>query len=64
MGNESSRKSPPALIDTASAIGAGKLADLAVFDRDLLACTDDELLTARVLFTIVGGRVAYEVKDR
>jgi len=40
-------------------VAAGKLADFTVFDRDLLTCPEDELLRARVLLTVVGGRVAY-----
>jgi len=41
-----------------------KLADLTCFDRDLLACHRRRAVDGRVLFTIVGGRVAYEAKDR
>ncbi|HVS13500.1 MAG TPA: amidohydrolase [Thermoanaerobaculia bacterium] len=40
-------------------IEAGKLGDLAVLDRDLLAIEPDELLEARVLYTVVGGRVVF-----
>jgi hypothetical protein len=38
----------------------GKLADLVVLDRDVLARPARELREARVLLTIVGGRVVYE----
>ena len=41
-------------------ITPGRLADLTIVDRDLLTCTDDELLQARVKLTIVGGVVVYE----
>ena len=41
-------------------IEAGKLADLALIDRDPTAVEDDELLEARVRLTIVGGRVVWE----
>lgn len=37
-----------------------KVADLTVFDRDLRTCSDDELLTAKVLLTVVGGQVVYD----
>jgi predicted amidohydrolase YtcJ len=46
------------------AIAAGKLADLTVFDRNLLTCSDDELRTAKVLLTIVGGRVVYDGRGK
>lgn len=41
-------------------IERGKVADLTVFDRDLRTCSDDELLTAKVLLTVVGGQVVYD----
>ena len=37
-------------------IEAGKLADLILVDRDPLTCTDENLRTTRVLWTMVGGR--------
>jgi predicted amidohydrolase YtcJ len=40
-------------------LAPGKLADMAVLSRDILKCADDEILTTRVLHTIVGGKVAY-----
>ena len=46
-------------------ITVGKLADLAVFDRNLIEVAKKnpaELLTAKVRYTIVGGRVVYESK--
>ena len=45
-------------------IEAGKLADFTVFDRNLLTCGDDDLLTAKVLLTIVGGRVVYDGRGK
>ncbi len=42
---------------------AGKLADIAVFDADLMAVgrtAPTKLLEAKVLYTIVGGRVVYQ----
>jgi predicted amidohydrolase YtcJ len=41
----------------------GKLADVVVLSRDILAVPDDEIRSARVLFTIVGGRVAYRAEE-
>ena len=46
--------------DTKGSIETGKLADMIVLDRDLLNCTDEELLSTRVLTTIVNGKVRYE----
>lgn len=40
-------------------IAPGKLADLAVLSRDILAVPDDQIREARVDLTVVGGRVAY-----
>jgi predicted amidohydrolase YtcJ len=48
--------------DTGS-IEAGKLADLAVIDRDLFEIPPMTIADARVLGTIVGGEVVYETAD-
>jgi predicted amidohydrolase YtcJ len=40
-----------------------KYADLTVFDRDLRTCSEAELLQAKVLLTIVGGRIVYDGRD-
>ncbi|RPJ01651.1 MAG: amidohydrolase [Candidatus Aminicenantes bacterium] len=37
----------------------GKLADLTVLSRDILTCPEDDILTTEVLYTIIGGKVAY-----
>jgi hypothetical protein len=46
--------------DSKGTIREGLLADLVVLDRDVLSRPPAELLQARVLFTIVDGRVVYE----
>ncbi|WP_245880212.1 amidohydrolase [Superficieibacter electus] len=38
----------------------GKYADIAVFDRNLLACPDNEVRSARVVLTLVEGSVTYD----
>jgi predicted amidohydrolase YtcJ len=38
---------------------AGKLADVTVFSKDIMTIPEDQIPTARVLFTIVGGKVQY-----
>lgn len=40
-------------------IEAGKRADFTIFDRDLTACSEDEILLAKVLLTVIGGEVVY-----
>jgi predicted amidohydrolase YtcJ len=49
--------------DVKGTLTPGKLADIAVFDTDLVAVGRDDparLLEAKVLYTIVGGQVVYE----
>jgi len=41
-------------------IEVGKLADVAVLDRDILAVTSDEIKDVKVLLTLLGGRVVHE----
>jgi len=45
-------------------IEPGKVADFTVFDRDLRTCPEGELLTAKVLLTVVGGRVVHDARNR
>ena len=42
---------------------AGKLADIVVMDRNLLASTPDEILRAKPLYTFIDGEVAYRAED-
>ncbi len=46
--------------DIRGSIEAGKLADITVFDRNLLAIPHGEILEAEVLMTIVDGKVVFE----
>ncbi len=41
----------------------GKDADFVVWDRDLVTCDPDELLTARARLTVMGGRVTWRDPD-
>jgi hypothetical protein len=45
-------------------ITPGKLADIAVLSRDITAIPADEIPTARVVYTIVGGKVAFAAGPR
>jgi predicted amidohydrolase YtcJ len=49
--------------DIKGTLSPGMLADVAVFDRDLVEVGHDDpasLLEANVLYTIVGGKVVYD----
>lgn len=41
-------------------LSPGKLADIVVLSHDILTVPEDKILDARVLYTIVGGKVAYK----
>ncbi|GAB4143869.1 MAG: amidohydrolase [Planctomycetota bacterium] len=49
--------------DDLGTIEPGKIADLTVFDRDILTCPKDEIPRARVLMTIIGGEIAYRAGE-
>jgi hypothetical protein len=49
--------------DQHGSLEAGKLADLVVLDTDLLACPEDQIATAQVLRTYVGGRQVYQRRN-
>jgi predicted amidohydrolase YtcJ len=41
-------------------LAAGKLADITVLSKDIMTVPDDEILSAQVTYTIVGGKVAFK----
>ncbi len=43
-------------------ISAGKLADLVVLSKDIMTIPDDEIQSAKVTYTFVGGELVYEAK--
>jgi len=43
-------------------LSVGKLADITVLSKDILKVAEDEIPSARVVYTIVGGKVRYEQK--
>jgi predicted amidohydrolase YtcJ len=49
--------------DIKGSITPGKLADIVVLSRDIMSVPEAEILDARVLYTIIGGRVQYEAPD-
>jgi len=46
--------------DILGSLKPGKLADITVLSKDIMTVADDEILTAQVLYTIVGGKVLYQ----
>ncbi len=46
--------------DLKGTIASGKLADVTVFSQDIMTVPDDEILNAEILYTIIGGKVAYQ----
>jgi len=47
--------------DVLGSIEVGKLADFTILDRDILEVEPKEILSTKVLYTIVGGKVRYRV---
>ena len=45
---------------TRGSLAVGKLADMTVLSKDILTIPEDEIPTARVVYTIVGGRIRYQ----
>lgn len=46
--------------DFKGSIELGKVGDLVVLSKDLINCTDDEIMNTEVLYTIVNGEIKYE----
>jgi len=46
--------------DIRGSLEVGKLADITVFDRNLIAIPEDELLNVEVLYTVIDGKVVFE----
>ena len=49
--------------DVLGSLEVGKYADITIFDTDLLECADEEILKAKVLYTIVNGEVVYQNEE-
>lgn len=49
--------------DIKGSITPGKLADLVVLSKDITTIPEEEIPTARVVYTIVGGQVRYRASD-
>ena len=46
--------------DIRGSLEKGKLADVTVFDRNLLTIPEDEILQAEILTTIIDGKIIFE----
>ncbi|MFC2166766.1 amidohydrolase, partial [Acidobacteriota bacterium] len=46
--------------DIRGSLEAGKLADITIFDRNLIEIPEEEILQAEVTFTIVDGKIVFE----
>ena len=49
--------------DLKGSLEVGKLADIVVLSNDVLTCPESEILKTKVVYTIVGGDVRYELSD-
>jgi predicted amidohydrolase YtcJ len=52
------------LDDLLGSLEPGKLADLAVLDRNLLTCSEDQIATAQVLRTYFNGKLVHENEQK
>jgi predicted amidohydrolase YtcJ len=41
-------------------LAAGKLADITVLSKDIMTIPEDDILTTQVVYTILGGKIAYQ----
>jgi predicted amidohydrolase YtcJ len=48
--------------DSKGSLTVGKLADVTVLSKDIMTIPADEIPTAKVLYTIIGGKVMYQSK--
>ena len=46
--------------DSKGTIKPGKYADIVVLSKDILTIPEDQIPTAQVMYTIVGGKVRYK----
>jgi predicted amidohydrolase YtcJ len=47
--------------DVKGSLSLGKLADITVLSKDIMTIPDDDIRTAKVAYTIIGGKIAYRV---
>ena len=49
--------------DVKGSLSLGKLADIVVLSRDIMTIPDEQILSTRVLYSIVGGKVLYRYDE-
>ena len=47
--------------DIKGSLSLGKLADITVLTKDIMTIPDDDIRTAKVAYTIIGGKIAYRM---
>ena len=50
--------------DSRGSLKVGKYADLIVLSKDITTIPEDDIPTAQVMYTVVGGKVRYQREDR
>lgn len=48
--------------DVKGSLSTGKLADITVLSKDITKVADDQIRSAKVMYTIVGGKIVYKAK--
>ena len=48
--------------DIKGSLSTGKLADITVLTKDIMTIPDDQIMTAKVAYTIVGGKIVYRAQ--
>ena len=46
--------------DVKGSITVGKLADITILDQDIMTIPSEQIKDAKVLYTIIGGRILYQ----
>jgi predicted amidohydrolase YtcJ len=46
--------------DIKGTLTPGKLADITVFSKDIMAIPEDEILSAEIAYTIIGGKIKFD----
>ena len=49
--------------DIKGSLALGKLADITVLSKDIMTIPEEEILDTEVLYTIVGGEIAYQASE-